>query len=256
PLPGAHPAARSAEGRPVSEWWSYRAGDFLMFSPRVYARLFELVNEAWWPLPWLLPPVGLLGVLALARGRGWAAGGAGLGAAWLFCAVVFVHGRYLPINWAVAGLLPVLLLLAVLLPLLGWQAGVAADAGGGTPASARARPLALATWALLLHPLLAPLAGLGWRQAEVIALAPDPTAIATLSLLAAMPHLPTRLWRGVVALAWLLVLAWCLFSGFMLATMGSWNALVLLVAAALAMLARRWPAHCAAGHGSLPPPGR
>lgn len=233
----------------MSEWWTYRAGDFLMFSPRVYARLFELVNEAWWPLPLLLLPAGLLGLVALARGRGWVACGAGLGAAWLFCAAVFVHGRYLPINWAVAGLLPVLLLLAALLPLLGWQAGGAAvtgcargagGAGGGKPAGALARPVALAlgTWALLLHPLLAPLAGLGWRQAEVVALAPDPTAIATLSLLVAMPQLPTRLWRGVAALAWLLVLAWCLFSGFMLATMGSWNALVLLLAAALAVLAR------------------
>jgi hypothetical protein len=233
----------------MSEWWTYRAGDFLMFSPRVYTRLFELVNEAWWPLHLVLLPSGLVGLVGLARGRGWAACGAGLGAAWLFCAVVFLHARYLPINWAVAGLLPVVLLLATLLPLLGWRATDTVDtrgtrgacgAGGSTPVGAPARTLALAlaTWALLLHPLLAPLAGLGWRQAEVVALAPDPTAIATLSLLVAMPRLPTRRWRGVVALAWLLVLVWCLFSGFMLATMGSWNALVLLLAAVLAVLAR------------------
>jgi hypothetical protein len=114
----------------------------------------------------------------------------------------------------------------------------------------------LAAWALLLHPLLAPLAGLGWHQAEVVALAPDPTAIATLALLLAMPRLPARLWRGVAALAWLLVLTWCSFSGFMLATMGSWNALVLLLAAALAVLARLWPAGAAAGRGRGPPSGR
>ncbi len=227
----------------MSDWWTYRPGDFLMFSPRVYARLFELVNEAWWPLHLLLLPAGLFGLVALARGRGWLACGLGLGALWLFCAVVFVHGRYLPIHWAVAGLLPGLVLLALLLPLLGWQAGAVAAAGDGRPVGSLARPmaLALAAWALLLHPLLAPLAGAGWRQAELVALAPDPTAIATLALLLAMPRLPSRRWRGVAALAWLLVLVWCLFSGFMLATMGSWNALVLLLAAALALLARWWP---------------
>lgn len=230
----------------MSEWWTYRPGDFLMFSPRIYARLFTLVNQAWWPLHLLLLPAGLAGLAALARGRHWLACSVGLGAAWLFCAVVFVHGRYLPINWAVAGLLPLLVLLAGLLPLLGWRAGAA----GGQPAGHPARPvaLALAVWALLVHPLLAPLAGLGWRQAEVLALAPDPTAIATLALLLAMPRLQSRGWRAVAALAWLLVLAWCLFSSFMLATMGSWNALVLALAAGLAVLARLWPAR-AAGNG-------
>ena len=34
----------------MNEWWTYRADDFLMFSPRVYARLFERLNEDWWPL--------------------------------------------------------------------------------------------------------------------------------------------------------------------------------------------------------------
>jgi hypothetical protein len=217
----------------MSDWWSYRPGDFLMFSPRVYARLFELVNEAWWPLHVVLLPAGLLGLAALARGRGWAALGAGLGAAWLFCSVVFVQGRYGPINWAAGYLMPALLLLAALLPLLGWRARVGVPAG----APARHVALALATWALLLHPLLAPLAGLGWRQAEVVVLAPDPTAIATLALLLALPRQPTRAWRGLAALAWLLVLAWCAFSAFMLATMDSWNALVLVLACALALLA-------------------
>jgi len=33
----------------MSEWWTYRPEDFLLFSPRVYWRLFELHNEALWP---------------------------------------------------------------------------------------------------------------------------------------------------------------------------------------------------------------
>ncbi len=34
----------------MSEWWTYRLEDFLLFSPRVYWRMFELHNEAVWPL--------------------------------------------------------------------------------------------------------------------------------------------------------------------------------------------------------------
>ena len=34
----------------MSEWWTYRAEDFLLFSPRVYWRMFELHNTALWPL--------------------------------------------------------------------------------------------------------------------------------------------------------------------------------------------------------------
>ena len=33
----------------MSEWWSYRPADFLMFSPRIYWRLFASINEAFWP---------------------------------------------------------------------------------------------------------------------------------------------------------------------------------------------------------------
>jgi hypothetical protein len=29
----------------MSEWWTYRPEDFLLFSPRVYWRMFELQNE-------------------------------------------------------------------------------------------------------------------------------------------------------------------------------------------------------------------
>src|SRR5690349_20103288 len=36
--------------RAMSEWWSYRLSDFLLFSPRTYHRLFELHNIALWPM--------------------------------------------------------------------------------------------------------------------------------------------------------------------------------------------------------------
>jgi hypothetical protein len=107
--------------------------------------------------------------------------------------------------------------------------------------------LLLGTWALLLHPLLAPLSGHGWQQAEWLVLAPDPTAIATLAWLLVLPPQPagfgqrTSFLVRLTWIAWLPVLAWCAFSGFMLATMDRWQAGVPLLAAAAALWAR-WPA--------------
>jgi hypothetical protein len=34
----------------MSEWWTYRPSDFLLFAPRTYYRLFELYNSEIWPL--------------------------------------------------------------------------------------------------------------------------------------------------------------------------------------------------------------
>jgi hypothetical protein len=218
----------------MSEWWTYRPGDFLMFSPRVYARLFESVNEAWWPLHLVLLPAGLLGLWALVRGRARVALAVGCSASWLLCLAVFVQARYQPINWAAGYLVLPLCLLAALLPLLAWHTRDLAAVDGPT----RHVAWGLAAWALLLHPLLAPLTGRGWWQAEVVGLAPDPGAIATLAFLLALPPQPGVAWRVLALLAWLLVLAWCGFNGFMLAAMENLQAGVLIAAAALAVAVR------------------
>lgn len=223
----------------MSEWWSewasYSPSDFLMFSPRIYWRLFELVNEAAWPLQPLLLAAGLAGVVALARGRHGLALAVGLAAAWALTAVLFVQQRYVPINWAAGFALPAIGLLVLLLPLLGWRAR------HGPPPGRLARrvALALALWALLLHPLLAPLAGRPWAQAELAGLAPDPTALFTLALLLALPRAESRGWRVLASMAWAVLLAWSAFSAFTLATMASAQALVPLLGATAAVLALR-----------------
>ena len=51
----------------MSEWWTYRAEDFLLFSPRVYWRMFELHNAALWPLHVLTLAAGLIIILLVAR---------------------------------------------------------------------------------------------------------------------------------------------------------------------------------------------
>ena len=50
----------------MSEWWTYRAEDFLLFSPRVYWRMFELHNAALWPLHVLTLAAGFVIILLIA----------------------------------------------------------------------------------------------------------------------------------------------------------------------------------------------
>jgi Family of unknown function (DUF6064) len=220
----------------MSEWWSYRPADFLMFAPRTYWRLFELHNEAWWPAHLLIVPVGLVWLAWLVRGGAPAlrAGAAGLAIAWAFVAWAFLLQRYAPINWAASALAGGFVAQALGLALLATRADLRlAPRGGG-----RQLGLLLCVWALLGHPLLAVAFGRTWAQAEVFGLAPDPTAIATLgALLWADAHGARS--RGLLRLLWVLPLAWCALSAATLWTLGSAQGLVPL-AAALAAIAATW----------------
>ena len=53
----------------MSDWQSYRLEDFIPFSPEVYFRLVERINEAWWPLQFLALGLGLAALAAAWRGR-------------------------------------------------------------------------------------------------------------------------------------------------------------------------------------------
>ena len=86
----------------MSEWWTYSPSDFLLFSPRIYYRLFELYNLAVWP--WQIAALALgVGVLALwLRGGSWrgrAIAGI-LAVCWLWVAWAYLLVRYDTINWA------------------------------------------------------------------------------------------------------------------------------------------------------------
>jgi hypothetical protein len=86
----------------MSEWWTYRLSDLLLFSPRTYYRLFELYNAAIWPAQVVAITVGLA-VLALGRRPGGARGrwiAALLAGCWLWVAIAFHANRYATINTA------------------------------------------------------------------------------------------------------------------------------------------------------------
>ncbi|MDF0600176.1 DUF6064 family protein [Psychromarinibacter sp. C21-152] len=227
------------------EWWSYRPRDFLLFSESVYWRLFELANDALWPWPLVALALGT-GVPALAWSRLSAAGrfiAAILATALIVTGWAFLWRHYRPINWVVTYVAPLFALEALLLLWLGAVRGKLSfrtdlrwDVLVGW---------ALFAYALVLHPLTALVTGRPLRGAEAFAVAPDPTVVATLGLLAtAQP--------GAVR-AWLLPLPvlWCLGSGATLSTLGTWEAWLPLGGAALTLVAVHLPrqakAHSAGG---------
>jgi hypothetical protein len=212
----------------MSEWLSYSLEDFLLFSPRVYWRMFELHNRSVWPAQGIAIFLGVAVLAFLLRSRPWSDWliATGLGLAWAWVAWSFLWLRYATINWAIAYVAPVFALEAVLLmlakgtaerPLFKIDRSVAAGLG-----------LALYLYALVLHPLAPLIEGRSLRSAEVFAITPDPTAIATLGLLTLAPR-REAIFLGIIPAAW------CLASWATLHTMGSTLAIIPLAAICLAI---------------------
>lgn len=217
----------------MSEWWTYRPEDFLLFSPRVYWRLFELHNAALWPLQLLTLAAGLIIMLLIA----WRPGTESrrlalllLAIVWSFVGWSFLWSRYATINWAAAYVAPAFAVEGVLLLVVGsLRDGLAFDRRG--PAGWTG--YLILGFALAGQPLLAPLQGRGWAPSEVFGIAPDPTAMATLGvlLLARGKFVPVLLPIPVL---------WCLLSGMTLSTMGEPQASASYAAVALAAAAWSW----------------
>jgi hypothetical protein len=219
-----------------SDWLSYRPSDFLMFSPRIYWRLFESLNLAFWPLQ---AGIGLA-VLAW-LGWVWRDGGVpgraaaraallALALGWALSAWAFLWHRLAPIHWLAGYIAALFVLQAAAMLVLALQG----ELRPGGDRLRRMAGVALLLGALFAFPLLAPLAGRPWAQAEFVGLASDPTAIATLGLLLLLrgPRRPLRL-------LWAMPLAWCALSAATLWTMGSAQGWVLAAALLVASLAAR-----------------
>ena len=208
----------------MPDWWTYTLGDFLMFAPRTYARMVERYNGAVWPGH--LPAVGLgVAVVVLlhrptaARSR--VAAGI-LALAWAWSGTAFHWQRYAAINWPArwfAGLFALEALLLILLGVLRRPVGGADQAGSAPRAGLVLAALGLA------YPLLSPLAGRGWGEAEVFGVMPDPTAIVTLGALLMTGG------RGARVLL-ILPIVWCLGAGLTLLALAAPTAVVPFLAAA------------------------
>jgi len=226
----------------MSEWWTYRPEDFLMFAPRTYWRLFELHNHAWWPAQVLAVVLGLAIAAGVWRSRPaalrWATGVLALGCA--FVAWTFLWQRYAVINWAAAAFAWAFVAQAIGLLALATRPSLVMVAGR----LRRRVGLGLMLWAVLLYPLLAPAMGRPWTQAEVFGLAPDPTVIGSLGVLLCADA-GTRATRVLLGILRAGALLWCAASAATLGTMGSaqgWVMLgvMVLIVAVLALNRWRW----------------
>jgi hypothetical protein len=220
----------------MSQWWTYSLSDLLMFSAKTYYRLLELYNRDIWPAQ-LAGAACALGVLFCTTRRGRPAArvaAALLAASWLWVGWAYHAERYATINTAAPGFAAAFVVEALLLLWLGTVRGRLAIAplrdGVRRPA------LGLLAFALLGYPLLAAANGRPWLQMEMFAVAPDPTALATLGVLA--------LTRPLLPLLWPIPLLWCFISGATLWTMHAPDFWIAPMAALLA-LRLAWSARAA-----------
>ena len=215
----------------MSEWWTYRLTSFLLFSPSTYYRMLERYNLAIWPAQLAGMAIGLAIVALLIGKRGhYERIIAGLLAAcWLWIALAFHYQRYAQINWAATWFALAFACEALLLGVVGLITGrlVLRRARG----SALWIATSIVGISILGYPMLAPLTGRPWTTAEIFGVAADPTAIASVAVLALV--------RG--SIRWLLLvvpLLWCAVAAATLWAMNAPEGLVVLAAGLLAL----WPA--------------
>ncbi len=217
----------------MPEWWTYTLSDFLMFSPRTYYRMLERHNAAVWPAQVLALGLGLV-ILALLR---WPSARQGrilsgiVALLWAWVAWAFLWNRYAAINWPATYFAWGFAIQGLLFVWIGVVRGRLGFSLNRDPAGLLG--IALFIVALVVYPLLAPLFGRTWQQAEGFGIMPDPTVIATLGLLllaGSRPH-----W-GLLAVPML----WCVVSGATLLAMGSPDAWVPPLAGLLAFAASAW----------------
>lgn len=162
----------------MRDWLTYQLSDFLLFSEAVYWRLFVLENAALWPMP-LVTPFVMLVLLAVYLRRpdtGQCALAAFLAVAWASIGWHFIWLRYAPVNWAMLYFAPVCLMQVAVFMLVALKrpANVIPTTG------AKRFGYGLVLIATLAYPVFALLDHRPIASAEVIAIAPDPTAVASL----------------------------------------------------------------------------
>src|SRR5690606_33584747 len=126
----------------------------------------------------------------------------GLGIIWIWVGWAFFWVRYATLNWAAHYVAPAYALEGLMLI----AAGLLDQQFSFSSAAAFPRTAAIVLLAAILvgYPLIAPAFGRSWSAAEVCGIAPDPTALATLAVLAASPK-GGRLVLMVIPLLWIVI---------------------------------------------------
>lgn len=164
----------------MNAWTSYRLQDIIPFTAEVYFRLLERMGETFWPLHLLTLALGAATLLLAVKHcpRIACLLPAPL---WAFVAVAFFIQRYAELNWAggyVGNAFIAQAVLLLVMALTGWGMDHAPRATNQPVAIG----IAITLFGLIIIPLMAPLSGASWYQAEVFGIHADPTAVTTLGL--------------------------------------------------------------------------
>lgn len=207
----------------MADWLSYTPSDFLLFSARTYYRLFELYNRAIWPAQILALLLGLVILWWLHRGSPGPGVVTGiLAAGWLWTAWAYLLEHYATINWAARYFAIGFVIEALLLI---WTGIVRSRLSFRPYRDWTSRTgMGLVGFALAVQPLIGPLVGRDWTQAEIFGVTPDPIVLATLGILLTVDKRPP--WGLMI-----IPLIWCALSGATLWTMSSPDAWLMPVAA-------------------------
>jgi hypothetical protein len=180
----------------MSEWWTYRPADLLMFSARSYARLFELHHAALWPTQALVLAFGLLIAVLVWRRHPQAHRVAlvGLALGWAAVGFFFHLQRYAAIQTAAPWFAAAFGVQGLLMLAAAWR--------GAAPGTIRRRVgLGLMIFAALGMPLLGLALARPLGQLECVGLTPDATVVATLGALL----LVRAPWAWPIPLAWVAI---------------------------------------------------
>ncbi|GEN28390.1 hypothetical protein HVA01_20360 [Halovibrio variabilis] len=220
----------------MNAWTSYQLQDFVPFTAEVYFRLLERMGETFWPLHLLTLALGAATLVLALRHRMRLA--CLLPAPlWAFVAVAFFIQRYAELNWAggyVGYAFIAQAVLLVLMALKGWGMDNAPRATNPPVVIGIAITLFGLILMPLLMPLIAPLSGGYWFQAEVFGIHADPTAVTTLGLVLIMLR-GFGLWIAAIIPA-----LWLVVSGLTLQALGSTGGAVLFVVLAIALVGLVW----------------
>ncbi len=216
----------------MNEWTSYQLQDFIPFTADVYFRLLERMGETFWPLHLLTLALGVATlVLALKhRTRLACLLPAPL---WAFVAIAFFIQRYAELNWAggyVGYVFIAQAVLLVLMALTGWGMDTAPRSTNPSVAIG----ITITLFGLIIMPLIAPLSGGSWYQAEMFGIHADPTAVTTLGLALIMLR-GFALWIVVIIPA-----LWLVVSGLTLQVLDSSGAAVLFGVLVIALVGLVW----------------
>ncbi|MEM6460393.1 MAG: DUF6064 family protein [Pseudomonadota bacterium] len=215
----------------ISEWWTYSPSDLLAFGPDAYWHVFETANRTYWPLPLILLVAWIAALIWLQQRPDRRRFVLVLLSVSAVCVgfIYFVES-YQQINWAASNLAILFYALALAAVFL---------AAFPSPGKTRWKSVGLGmlVYAVFLHPFWPLVSGRSIDEAELIGLAPDPTAIGAIGL-----ALGTRFPVVLIAPA----AVWLAISAMTLSTLGEVQAIVpisaLFLCAVLLTLtvSRRW----------------